>query len=518
MLKNLPILFALGCSSTPKSIPDSESPRADWTIVLDPSSTAGALPSTLLGQYELSGALFHYDEHSQLIAMMKDAGMAEWRVGLGRWEFITQLLPTLTDGTPCAVPPIAMAPAGTTDLDLIRARDWFTYTDGAPVTAAMVADDSRYQLGYLRSVLDVVDAYGAKPYVNIDHMPRALAANQTPVRTNAEWPNQCGITWTNKVSNVRPADPMTFAGAVVGLVRRIVEGENGEPGRAVQYWEFGNEPDLPYAWNPHVGDFGTYLVTAALTLTALDNYRQQTTNANGKAIRIGLGSFADPEHAATIVGALDVPFDFISFHSEMHDDPLQVVADIEKVKVARDASVNHKDAELVLAEWHRALDNTTLDSHTMDVALHHATVIALGAALGLTRAHHALFWDFYGPDVPDLGIINHDFSPKPAFYAFVLLAQVIGADRERLAPIGAEDGKLDDGMGAVLASKDASGKVRVLLVNRNTAPRTARIVLPAGAATPTHVSTFDESTTEPSDTAAAEVIDIPPRSIVAVEL
>jgi hypothetical protein len=47
--------------------------------------------------------------------------MAEWRVGLGRWEFATQLLPTLTDGTACNLsmwPAASAAPPGTTDLDM----------------------------------------------------------------------------------------------------------------------------------------------------------------------------------------------------------------------------------------------------------------------------------------------------------------------------------------------------------------------------------------------------------------
>ncbi|HVT17508.1 MAG TPA: hypothetical protein VHQ90_15185 [Thermoanaerobaculia bacterium] len=66
---------------------------------------------------------------------MKAADFAEWRVGLGRWEFGTLLLPTLTDGSVCSlqqIPPQAKAPPGTTDLDLIGARNWFTYTDGTP--------------------------------------------------------------------------------------------------------------------------------------------------------------------------------------------------------------------------------------------------------------------------------------------------------------------------------------------------------------------------------------------------
>lgn len=63
---------------------------------------------------------------------MKAAGFAEWRVGLGRWEFGTRLLPAMTDGTSCAprlagLPAAAFAPPNSTDLDLIRTRDWFAH-------------------------------------------------------------------------------------------------------------------------------------------------------------------------------------------------------------------------------------------------------------------------------------------------------------------------------------------------------------------------------------------------------
>ena len=496
--------------------------RADWVIALDPSHPAGALAPALLGQYDLSGALFHYDQQAPLPPLMKAAGMAEWRVGVGRWEFGTQLLPALTDGTSCLpLPPEVQAPPNTTDLDLIRARDWFTYTDGTPVTLAMTGDDSRYMLGYVRSVLDVAAAFGAAPYLDIDHMPRALTANQTPSRTNAMQMNACGISWTNNVSNQRPADPTVFAAAVVGLVKRVVEGSDGQPGRPVRHWEFWNEPDLGYAWAPtQTGDFGSYLITASTVLTALDAYRKQTTTADGKAIRIGFGSFANPAIAAMVLPLIDAPFDFISFHSEGHDDPLLTVADIETVAAARQASAGHQGVELALSEWTQALSNSTLDPNTMDVALHHATVIALGAAAGLTHTHHAIFWDFYGQGVPGLGILNHDFSPKPAYYAYTLLAQVIGSGSSRLAPAGNAGGTLDGGMGAVLASKDAGGTVRVLLVNRNAAARTARIDLPTGPATPRSVRAFADPKLPPAAVARHHrtVIAVPARSIVLIKL
>jgi len=510
------LFIACACGGPQKSVVDaapdvaetSPAQIVDWEIALDPNG-AGPLSPALLGEYDLSGALYRYDLQSKLAPMMKTAGFGEWRVGVGRWEFGSQLLPALTDATPCdlsLLPAAAAAPQGTTDLDLIKARDWFTYTDGAPVTMNMTADDNRYMLTYVRSVIDVATALGAEAYVDIDHMPRALAANPTPVRTNAEWPDACMITWTNKVSNVRPADPSVFSAAATGLVRRVVEGSGGEPARAVRYWEFWNEPELAYAWNPNVGDLTSYAQTAAAVLIFLDAYRKQTSNANGKAIRIGLGSFANAATAATILTSFPAPFDFVSFHEESDDDPLAMIAHIKSVADARKNS-SHPNAELVLAEWWASLDKTKLGA--MGLALHHATVLALGAAAGLSRAHHAIFWDYFGAGLPGLGILNYDFSAKPVFWAFALFAEIVGGTR--LAPVAYPDGQLDGGMGAVIAAKDGAGKVRVLFVNRNASSRTASV-----GAMPATVKVLDDPSSAPHAVAPSNVIVIPARSIVLV--
>ncbi len=502
----------LGCGDDSAGAGDMAT-TVDWALAFDTSATEGTLSPALLGQYDLSGALMRYDQQAPLVDEMKGAGFAEWRVGVGRWEFGTRLLPTLTDGTSCAQalaghPAAAAAPMGTTDLDLIQGRDWFTFTDGAPVTLADTADDARYRLDYLRAVLDVVDKFGAAPYVGIDHMPRALAAQKTPARAD------CGITWSNRVSNVCPADPAVFAAAVAGLVKRTVEGSDGKPGRPVRYWEFWNEPEGAYAWDPSVCPFTPdYFATAAYVLAALDGYRKQTANPDGQRIKIGLGSFASAQVAATVIASPDfpAPYDFVSFHVETDDDPLAVAAKIQMVADARKAS-KHPGAELLLTEWSAKLDGGTLDPETMDVALHHATVLVLGATAGLTHAHHALFWDFLAPGVPSLGLLRHDLTPKPAYYAWVLLAQVIRDGAARLAPIGHADGKLDGGLGAVLASRDAAGQVRVLLVNRATAARTATVGAP-----PTAVTVLDDPTRPPRTVAPSAVVTVPARSIVLIE-
>jgi len=494
----------------------------DWTIALSTSAPAGQLSPALLGQYDLSGALFHYDQVPGLASAMAGAGFGEWRIGLGRWESGTLLLPSLTNGTPCSFPiPEAFAPPGTTDLDLIAARDWFT-DDGLPVTLPATLADDRYALGYLRSAIDVATAFGAAPYVSIDHMPRALAVNRTPLRTDCSWSGM------NRVSNVRPTDAIVFASAVTGMVRRIVEGSGAEPGRPVTHWEFWNEPELPFFWDPVLGNgIDGYLQTAAPVLVALRDYRAGSSNPAVAAQRFGFGSFAMATTAAAAIQAFDgltipgvgtLPFDFVSFHS-YDDDPLVVADDVALVAAAAAASQHYANVELVLAEWGPSLDHMADAAYasSMDPPLLAATVIALGAASGLDRAHHSIVWGFYDPIVG--GLLDRAVEPLPIYGAYMLLHSLIGSGAARLAPIGHEDGRLDGGLGAVLAGRDPGGAIRVLLVNRADVPRTVRIETDGVARIPVATTVFDDPALPPRDVPAPwPSFVIPARSVALVDV
>lgn len=496
---------------------------ADWSLSLDPGASAGKVNAALLGHYDLSGALFRYDQVPGLAKVLAPVGFSEWRVGVGRWEAATLLLPTLTDGTACAaaaLPPQAFA-TGKTDLQLITDRDWFT-DDGLPVTEAMTLNDGRYSLAYVRSVLDAAAALGAKPYVGIDTMPRALAINRTPSRTLAAWPEACNWTWTNAVSNAPPADSAVFAAATVGMVKRIVEGSGSEPGRAASYWEIWNEAELAYAWNPSFDNAmrDKFFQMAIASLIRLDAYRKASSNTAAKALHFGLGSFAYAITAVGVIRAFDaaptpqISVDFVSFHS-YDNDPMKIVADIRQVTDARKKSAHYQNVELALTEWGPSLV-TTVDPTTMDGPLLVSTVIALGATAGLDRAHHTFFYDYYA-GIP-WGLVDHDLKPQPLYHAYELLNAVVAGGSDRLAPRGFETGELDAGMGAVLATRDAAGKVRVLVINRGSGARTVQIDLKGTKPVPTRVLTFDVPGVAARPSPNSLPVTVPPRAMVLVEL
>lgn len=143
------------------------------------------------------------------------------------------MLPTLTDLSTCPIPQPESATTEVDDLALIASRDWFT-DDGSPAVLADTLDDSRYSLSSLRGVPDVVDDFGATPFVSIDLMPCALAANKTPLRTSYKW------TFQNQVSNVRPESAPIFAAAVTGTV----EAYNRAAPLLVEEWGVGVRPKL----------------------------------------------------------------------------------------------------------------------------------------------------------------------------------------------------------------------------------------------------------------------------------
>ena len=476
---------------------------ADWIIDLDTSGAGPGAPLSraLLGHYDLSGELFAYDQEPGLVSRMTAVGFSDWRVGTGRWEASTQLLPALTNGTPCPIPiPESAAPAGADDLALIAARDWFT-DDGSAVSLADTLDDSRYDLDYFRSVLDAVGAFGATPFVSIDNMPRALAVHRLANRTDCQW------TFENQVSNVRPANSAIFASAVTGLVERIIEGSGNTPGRIVTHWEVWNEPEFHQFWDPAfedlAGPLDRYFEMSINSLVALDNYRSTSSHPNADLLRFGLGSFGTSGVAAGTLAAFDtaplpmgfVPLDFISFHG-YSDDPLDIVTAIDTVAAAAANTANYTDIELVLAEWGPDLTTSSGDpvyAASMAPALHIATVIALGSAVGLDRAHRAIFWDFY-PNSIRLGLLDHDMNVRPAYRAYQLLARMLSDDPTRLSPTGLSDGRLDAGLGAVLATRSMTGTTRVLLVNRNLVDRSAEVRLYGSPAIPTRILRYEDPT------------------------
>jgi len=455
----------------------------DWQVNVDTTVATRTLTPALIGHYDLSGALYDYGSNTSLKDQMAQVGFepisgggADWRIGLGRWEIGTEIFDTLSDGSPCSFLEGTQSEFAS-DLDLIASRDWFTFTDGMPVELNDITDN-RYSLNYVRSTIDLATNFGAMPFVSIDLMPRAFSINQTP---NLQ---DCSASFTNSVNNNQPVNPEVFAAAVTGMVSRVVEGTGDKLGeqraRNVSYWEFWNEPEFGFFWEPDLAlDPDAFFDMAVATLQSLSTYRAASDDSLVQDLKFGLGSFASENTAITVINSFDavnIPMDFISFH-QYNDDPLVVVDAIESVNAAVENSSNYANIEIALAEWGPDLDTRVADQQyamSMDAALHASTVILLGAQVGLDRSHKALFYNYL--PVIALGLIDNDNQPRPLFRAYEMMANLIGDGNQMLTVTNLSNGRLDSGQGAVMVSKDpTNNNRRALFVNRNATAKTARI-------------------------------------------
>ena len=156
---------------------------------------------------------------------------------------------------------------------------------------------------------------------------------------------------------------------------------------------------------------------------------------------------------------------------------------------------------------------------SIDPALHAATVIALGAAAGLDRAHNAIFYDFN--PVVALGLIDNNGDPRPLYRAYEMMSKIIFSGAQYFTPVGLANGKLEEGMGAVRVSEDAGGTIFVLFVNRNASARIATVEVDGSSVVPSLLYVFDE-TDDPLDPLRTVVradsnMEVPARSLVVAE-
>lgn len=490
------------------------------TLDLNLVNEGDPLNPALLGHYDLSGALYQFESVPGLIDSMLMTGFSEWRIGAGRWEAATLMLPTLTNGSPCIFPiGQAYAPTGTSMLDLLQSRDWFI-DDGTPVSLSDIQSDERYQLTTIRGAIDTALAFGARPFVSIDLMPRALASNREPFQHDCVW------TFANQVSNIPPADVNLFAAAVVGLVKRVVEGDAIHAGRPVTHWEIWNEPEAPFFWDPEFDPMFEKFFPMALTcLVQLDAYRSQS-GSTGQNLKFGMASFLEAESAANIIEALDitplpdgshVPMDFISFHSYSNDASM-ILSGIQRVTDAVKNSEHYQHLEVVLAEWGPDLSLTSGDlayAHSMQPPLLMSRIIAQGASMGLDRAHHTIFWDYFEDNAITWGLLDHEMNAKPLYRAYQLLAAVIGDGSNSLTTL--EESELPRGI-SYLASIDQNQDKRVLIINAETVPVEAHLRFGARVKTPSRLLIFD-SPNQPIRTVNPQwgFFTVPPQSLVLAE-
>jgi hypothetical protein len=474
-LISLALLTTLACGNGQDTGGTTPVESADRMIAI--GAATGAEVPALHGHYDLSGVLHAMSEQPGLVSRMAEIGFPSWRVSLGRWELFTRM----ADEGECAEYPAEYL--ATSVEDVLEDRDWFVLEVDADGDGRVDLEDTEepgnYRFDYLDAVLDEAEAFGAAPYVSVDHVPRALSSG------GALDVVDCTFSFANGVSNAPPEDPEVYASAVAHVIAHVVSGWGGGDPREVQYWEFGNEPDLPgepgeVFWTGTPEEwFGTYAWVAAYVAAYRD------ADPAWADVRIGGGSFATDGWNEAFFSVMDeaaVPVDFLSVHrySDDADAHLTTIADARStVDAWASADPEHFGAtELVYAEWGPDLSHigdTTFQDAPSTAAMH-AAVLTGAVEAGVSLTHRALFTDLYGSIAA--GVVRGDGSTTRTWGVYRAFDTIAGGERLDTPAEVRVDGVLTY---TVLASR-RDGVINVLIAHVGGVDEAVAVALPAAAA------------------------------------
>lgn len=96
---------------------------------------------------------------------------------------------------------------------------WTEFYHG-PNTMAGANDPSQYDFSYVDSLIDVVHAMGAEPFLDMASMPFTLASVDTPAYFPCVyWDPPCHLFgWDNGIRQAPPADPLVYGRVFYHLV------------------------------------------------------------------------------------------------------------------------------------------------------------------------------------------------------------------------------------------------------------------------------------------------------------
>jgi xylan 1,4-beta-xylosidase len=345
--------------------------------------------------------------------------------------------------------------------------DMFVYraSDGGGFGPPTPFARPRFTFGYVDKVFDFVLGTGARPFVELGFMPRALA---TQTETLFWWKAHCSP----------PTDMARWVELVTATLEHWVE----RYGIAeVRQWRFEvwNEPNLvPHFWTGTRTEYFELYEATARAVKAVD----PGLRVGGPSTSVFVpddrykGEYEDrsAEHAtadSTEVDALDwrpvwihelvewcaerdVPLDFLSTH--LYPTDAAFGADGELRHIQRHVDATHQDllllrelirrspfpdAELHITEW----SSSPSSRDAMHDTLFAATYVTRAFLRGAGVADSISYWTFtdvfeeggagIGPFHGGFGLVNEQGIHKPTFHAFAMLSRL--GDRALLsAPHG----------------------------------------------------------------------------------
>ncbi|NMC36253.1 hypothetical protein GYA49_04375 [Candidatus Beckwithbacteria bacterium] len=247
----------------------------------------------------------------------------------------------------------------------------------------------------LDQAVDSILATGAKPFLALTYMPKALAASKIDQPYN--WND-----WQY-------------------LVKQTIKHYSGDKKISNVYYEVWNEPDLESfgAWKYHGGkNYLTLYATAARAAQQARDERVEPFKFGGPATT---ALYQNWVLALTeLTKEQNLPLDFISWHRYAYS-PSQFEEDMQELETWLGSDHQY---EFVISEWGPDPGKTAIYSGRYAAA--HA--VAVSRQL-LEKLNLALAFEVKdGPEQADFGwgVLTYGIRPKPRYYALTYLADMVG--------------------------------------------------------------------------------------------
>ena len=285
------------------------------------------------------------------------------------------------------------------------------------------AKRSPYNFSYVDQIYDALLAHGVRPFVELDFMPKALAAD----------PHMRQSFWYHPI--VSP--PRSYAAwdrMIRALARHLIS-RYGINEVSKWYFEVWNEPNLGF-WGG---------VPKQKTYFALYDHTARALKSVNRRLRVGGPATAQAAWVSAFLrhrAKVHVPIDFVSTHVYGNDTPENVFGKHEKVSrrtmVCRAVRKVHEEIErspyphlpLILSEFNASYSNEPDVTDTPYMGPWIASTIRQCDGL----LHAMSYWTFSDvfeeggvirkPFYGGFGLIAEDDIPKAAFNAFALLHQL----------------------------------------------------------------------------------------------
>ncbi|MFL5753807.1 MAG: T9SS type A sorting domain-containing protein [Bacteroidia bacterium] len=369
------------------------------SVIVDAATITGTLNPVWGDHYDLSmnHAWGNFTANPGFYSTMQQLKPRYWRCSIGRWEI----------GYPA---PIIGSLA---DTNVLKTCEREFYRGGNSLTEA--DNPASYYFAYLDTQLVKIKSSGAEPLLCFDYMPFTLSSIRSTGNAY-DYSANLSYTFSNGIRTSPPLSPAVYARVVKNVMLHTRGLFAGTANYNINYFEIGNEPDLPPApeiifWTGTQADFFTMYAAIATEVNA--------DASLGASVKLGAGSFAYIIPATSFassfmndISANNTRLDFLSYHS-YSDNYVDHYISMQQLDNLR--NTYKPAAELLNCEWGRALDGSDPVYDDIEHGIFRARVMMLMQLFNNKVGAEALFINTPLVDTSSLGLLfGNPIRNKPA--------------------------------------------------------------------------------------------------------